>query len=691
MSALAAGFAVLAAALLYLFLSNRGADLGILKSQVEVLPILPIFSSAIFESAAGLLSALLIGVSWFGVGRLVVSRLPSFHLENPSRIFEIAIRTAVGAAIWTLVFFFLGLAGAFTIPVAVIATVVGLAAAVHSYSTVRENENGSVEPFHKLDIALLTLIAVPVVLALITALAPPIAKDTLLYHFSVPKAFVANGGLSYIEGNIASYMSLSTEMHIVWAMLLGGVWSPRVGEAAAGAVIWLFLPILLMAVYGWARTANLSHRWSFLASLMVAAVPTVYYVAASGYIDLASSLFVTLAIFSFGQWWKTQDRIWLIFIAILLGTALAAKLITLFVFAAFALLIVWRARGERGNAAKVVASGFAALVLAGVIAAPWYLRTWVETGSPLFPFYTSVWSGNAIGWDAERSSLIQQKDAQYGGIAKTPVDYLLTPLKLSVNSQPDLITHFDGVLGVGFLFGLTVLGFALWRFDLTIEPKIAGAVAVIVFLFWMFSSQQLRYLLPIFPALAVAVVFSARTISDHIGGFQRIVMLSTLCLSIAGVLVSTSWFLQTAPARTVFGGETRDTFLTRNIDYYPYYQWLNNETPKDARVWLVNMRRDSYHLDRAYLSDYLFEDWTLRKMVWDAKSVEELRVKAAALGVQYALVRHDFMFDLDLSTIVDEKRSRAENIEKLKMAQAFVLDKANTVRADDRFSLIRVL
>ena len=102
------------------------------------------------------------------------------------------------------------------------------------------------------DLVLIALIAVPVLLALVGALAPPTAKDTLLYHFALPKAFVAQGSNAFVEGNIASYLALGGEMHNVWAMLCspGG---QRSAEAAAGVVNWLFFPLLLAAVYGWAR------------------------------------------------------------------------------------------------------------------------------------------------------------------------------------------------------------------------------------------------------------------------------------------------------------------------------------------------------------------------------------------------------------------------------------------------------
>lgn len=693
--ALAALFGVWAAALLSAFVWNRGSDVGQIGNLLHALPGVPLFGVGIFESLAGVAVALTIGLSWFGTGALLLRLLPEIKTEIRSRVLGLAIATAAGAAVWSLVFFLLGIVGAYNTTAAVASVLIGVVLAIFALIKFRSTVGETHKKIFKSrsDLAILLLIAVPVALAFITSLAPPIAKDTLLYHFSVPKAFVANGGLVYVEGNIASYMSLGTEMHVVWAMLLGGTWGERAGEAAAGATIWLFFPILLGVVYGWARSMNIDRGWSLLAVLLTASVPTVFYVAGNGYVDLASTAFVTLSIFSMGHWWKTGGRVWLVLIAVFLGAALSTKLITLFVFAAFLLLVLWRSKLEKdlgGRALKTLAGGIAALLLAAAIAAPWYLRTWVETGSPLFPFYTSVWKGDAPGWDAARSSLVQEKDAQYGGIVKSPFDYLLTPVKLSVNSQPDLIENFDGVLGAGFLFGLAVLGLALWKFELPIEPKIAAVVAAILFLFWLFSSQQLRYLLPIFPALAVAVVIAARKISETTGGFHAVIKTSVVVLSIFGVLVSASWFLQAGPMRVAFGGEDRDGYLTRNIDYYPYYQWLNAETDVNAKVWLINMRRDSYHLERPYISDYLFEDWTLRKMIWESKSVQELKAKAVALGTQYVLVRHDFLFDYKISTIVDDKKPKAENEAKMEIARQFLLDKANTIRADERFSLVKV-
>ncbi len=693
-SSVAVIFAIWAAILLIAFLSHRGSDIGQLPDLIGNLGGDPLFVSGIVDSIAGSAVAFLIVVSWFGVGNFIVSFLKVSKSDNHSHVLELAIAMSIGAAVWSLAWFFLGVAGAYGRASAVTAIAVGIIFAVLGFRRIREAKSESSVPENPsgFDRALIFLTALPLLLAFVVSLAPPTAKDTLLYHFAVPKAFIAQGSNAFIEGNIASYLALGTEMHSVWAMLSG--LNPRMTEVTAGATIWLFFPLLLAAVFGWAREIGISRRWSLIAALMVAAVPTAYHVAASAYIDLALALYVTLAIYSLTRWWRTLENGWLILIAIFLGAALSAKLTTLFVIAAFALIILLRARqaksSDPGNVVKILTGGFAALVLAGLIASPWYLRTWQVTGSPVFPFYMSIWPGGAAGWDVERSNLFQAMNSAYGGESKSAFDYLLAPVKVSIVAQPELHDRFDGVLGVAFLLGLPILIWALWKFDLPVDVKIGAGVAGIMFLFWLFSSQQLRYLLPIVPVLAIAITATGQNITNGDSMLRNVLQGSLVAAAIAGVLVSAAWFLQKAPLWVVLGGETRDQYLSRNLDYYPYYKVLNTETPTDAKVWLINMRRDTYNLERPYFSDYLFEDWTLRKMVWESRNVQELKAKTAAMDVRYVLTRHDFLFDYDRSTIVDDKKPRAENEAKLKLAKDFILDRANTIRADEKFSLIKV-
>jgi hypothetical protein len=192
------------------------------------------------------------------------------------------------------------------------------------------------------------------------------------------------------------------------------------------------------------------------------------------------------------------------------------------------------------------------------------------------------------------------------------------------------------------------------------------------------------------PLLAIAIAASAEAITKARPAFRKVLQYSLFAACLCGIVTSFAWFCAKAPLRVVFGGETRDQYLARNLDYYPYYQSINADTPPNSRVWLINMRRDTYNIERPVFSDYLFEDWTLRRLVWESRNVQELRAKAAAINVQYVLARHDFLFDYDRSTLVDDRAPRAENEARLKMAKDFLLDPERTVKADDKFSLTKV-
>ncbi|MEP6902309.1 MAG: hypothetical protein ABJA66_11195 [Actinomycetota bacterium] len=689
------------AVLLFGFLYFRGEDLGKLNILLKKLMDGKLFEiSGFVESLAGVFTAVLIAGAWFGFGSLITNLVRKFFsngktAENDSPMLELARNFALGAGGWSLIWFFLGILGAYNKISAIVTLVLGLALAIWQFISKRKTAGINDE---KVDITgniAFALILFLLVLTLISAIAPPIAKDTLLYHFAVPKNFIAAGNNFVIEGNIASYLALGTEMHVVWAMLLGNLVSVRIGEIAAGVTVFAFLPILLLAIYGWSREVGLSKTWAIIAVLLFTSIPTVYHIASSGYIDLALALFVTLAIHSIARWWESLGNERLVYAAILLGAALAVKLTAVFSIIALMLVGLLRVREVqtevKPNIAPIFAKGFLAFLAAGILSSPWYLRDWAATGSPVFPFYMNLWKGTATGWDTGRSLLFQAMNSSYGGESKTILDYLITPFSVSLRAQPELSEFFDGVLGIAFLFGIPLIIWAWRRSFLKTEIKLGLLVAGLLFLFWLFTSQQLRYLLPAFPVLAIAICFSGSLLSRENKLFRQTLTAILLIISFVGAGVMLAWFSIKSPLQVALGGETRDEYLVRNVDYYPYYQIVNTQIPPESKVWLINMRRDSYLLEKPYFSDYIFEDWTLRKIIWESRDVNDLRAKAKQMVVNYILVRHDFLFDYAKSTIVDDKKSEKENLEKLNMLKVLILDNKDVVKSDKKFSLVKLL
>lgn len=686
------------------FLLNRRDDLPHLSERLRALGRALaggslVDATGLAQSLAGLAIAGLVVLSWWGLGDQVLRPLrlgPSPWGGPGSGALDWSARALIGSGLWSTAWFFLGVSHLYRSSVAIVALGVGLALAARALAA----ERAELRPAGRGPRALAPWTAIVAVqtFALIAALAPPTATDTLLYHLALPKAYLAGGGLVEVPGNIASYYALGVEMHSVWAMLVGRLLTSRIAEVAAGATIFAFAPLLALVTYGWARARGLGAGPSATATLTIAAIPSAYQVAANGFTDLALAGYTLLALAASGRWWTTGDPRWLVMMAAGVGWALSAKLSAVSLLVPLTVLVLLRvlragreATDTNGRRVGPLAlTGLGALAVGAILASPGYVRTWARTGSPLFPFYPGLWPGHAPGWDAERAHLYEAIFQLYGE-SGTVLDYLLAPVRLAVAAQAAQPSYYDGVLGVAFLFGTPLIAWALWRRRLDVELRIGALISATMFVIWLLGSQQLRYLLPAAPPLAVAVVAAAAAAEAQAGaGLGRTLRGLLLAAAAANALVVLAWFAEADPIRVVLGGERRDAYLTRRLDYYPFYEVANRELPATARVWLINTRRDTYLLDRPYVADFMFEDYTLAQWVRAARDPDELRSRARRAGITHVLLRHDILFDYARSSIVDDRLSREENLARLRLMKAFFTEGARLIRGDQRFWLIEL-
>jgi hypothetical protein len=355
-----------------------------------------------------------------------------------------------------------------------------------------------------------------------------------------------------------------------------------------------------------------------------------------------------------------------------------------------ALIVLIRTRRAGPGDARALGVAVAALAGAVIIGCPWYLRTWARTGSPVFPFFANVWPGHAPGWDLERSAMLHGFNALYGGAVKGLLDYLLTPLSLSLTGQREVAASYEGVLGVSFLVTAVLIVWAVARGGLDAELKIAAAAGGAFFLWWLASAQVLRYLLPGLPLLAVAGVGAAAalTSSAAVGASLRWLLAASI---LSGEIVTIVWVIADNPVLAATGAEPPSAYLDRRLDYYPYYRLINGSLPATATIWLVDTRRDTYHLDRRYVGDYLFEDYTLRRWLEAAASGRDVQRRALAAGITHVLIRHDVLFDYAHSPLVDDQRARADNLARLERLRSFLADGTRVLRADHKFALIELV
>ena len=701
---LVAGWTAWGLSLVTIFLLNRHYDLPYLpawlRAQFVALAIGPsIGTRGLCESLGGLLIAGVMVLAWWGFGDFIlrVLRVSQTTAAAPP-LGAFSLRCLYGAGAWSTIWFFLGVAHLYRAPIAIAALIIGIALAARSWLRDR-GRLARLPSARRAPVALALLILVQT-LALVAALAPPTANDTLLYHLALPKAYVAAGGMVDVPDNMASFYPLGGEMQSVWAMLLGHAWGARVAEAAATSALFAFAPLLVLTAYGWAREHGLDEHWASINALTIASIPTVYWVAANGYVDLALTAYTLLAVRAAGRWWTTHEPAWLMHLALAMGCALSIKLSAALLSLPLALLIFVRALGDQRapedrdarprSPARSAIAGLLALAVGVALASPWYVRNWIRSGSPVFPFFPGLWPGEAPGWDVERARLYESLFLIYGRPG-TLVDDLLAPVLVSLTAQPELPHYYDGVLGVAFLIGLPALAWALWSRRLKVELRIACLISFAMYVFWLFSSQQLRYLLPVAPALATAITASAAAAGERAGpNLCRTLRWLFVAAAAANALVIVGWFAEVAPIRVVLGGEPRTEYLSRRLDYYRYYEIINRELPPNANVWLIDMRRDTYHVERPYFADFIFEDYTLRQWLREAHDVNRLRARARAAGITHVLVRHDILLDYARSPIVNDALPHEQNLAQLRLAAAFFMEGTRLIRGDAKYWLIEL-
>ncbi len=694
-----AGTAVWGAALLVLFLLNRHHDLAYLPEWVAafgraLVGRSPIGSEGLVQSSGGAVLAGLVVVTWWGLGSFILR----FMLPSPalgSRALDWSARGLLGAGAWSTIWFFLGLAGLYHPSAAFAAVGVGLGLAVWSWRRDRPAPSPEGPPRPRVAT---TLIALVLGLGLFAAIAPPTANDALMYHLALPKAFINRGGLGEVPYNMASYFPLGVEMHAVWAMLLGRVGGPRMGEAAAGATLAAFGPLVVLVTYGWARARRLDRTWSALAALTVASIPSVYFVIAGQGVDVAVAGYSALALLAAGRWWVTLESRWLLLVAVGVGFALSTKLSAVALIVPLTMVVLLRGvtieRGGRSpggpSARAIVVRGLAALGAGILLASPWYARTWIWTGSPLFPLYSTLWPGHAPGWDRGRAELLDALLQVYGR-SSSALDFLLSPFSVSLLAQPELPRHYEGVLGPAFLVGAPLVVWAFRRRYLDVDLRLASLVAGGMFVLWLVGSQVVRYLLPALPPIAVAVAASAAAATGSWGARAGPLLRGLLlAVAVANALVVIAWFAELNPLQVVLGGETRERFLGRRLDSFPYYEIINHDLPPDARVWLIDTQRDTYYLERPYFADYLFGTYTIARWVREAGGAPEVRARARALEITHVFVRHDRLLDYARSAVVDDAAPREVNLARLEMLRVFLFEGTRLVRDGRKFWLIEL-
>ena len=326
--------------------------------------------------------------------------------------------------------------------------------------------------------------------SLVAALAPPTAGDALCYHLELPKAFLAEHRICYLPDSDNSTFPLLVEMWYLWGLALDG-------PVAAGLIHWGAGILLALATVVLA-TPVVGRPWAWMAGAVVVLAPGISNQMTAPMNDVALALFATLAV---AAWHRgtfcDESRRWFVLAGLAAGGALATKYVALILAAAVAIVSGWtfcRRRPQR----RLLAEGAAVVLIVAVsVSGLWYVRAAWHRGNPLYPFLSEVFAfGEAAAGEAP-----QTLPAGKSPLGRGPLGLAAAPWQVTM--RPERFGGRGNQLGVLFLAALPGLLFARRFRGLTVLLAVAGAYAGI----WYLLRQNVRFLFPVVPLLAVAVVW----------------------------------------------------------------------------------------------------------------------------------------------------------------------------------------
>lgn len=358
-------------------------------------PVTPAQAAAVAQSVANLVVAALLVLLGGGLGRRLLRLWLGAEQMTQAADDRVVLEVALGLGALGLGALGLGLARLFY-PLAAWLLAAGLVAwlwrDVGAWCAGLAAALRRLRPVGRLAWVAAAFTGLILTLGILRALAPPVTWDALVYHLTLPALYARMHGLQIntADFNLFSGMPQLTEMLYTTVGLL------RV-DASAGAITaqvlgWSFGALLGLSL---AFSAQSLGGPGWLAPAILFSSLSIALELAWAYADLLLMLLALAVLLALRQWRRQRGEgqgagRWLALAGVLAGLACGCKYTGAIVPLAGAAVVaaaefVGQAGPWRGRWVAAVWSSAVFALAAGVAFAPWLVKNWLFTGSPVYP------------------------------------------------------------------------------------------------------------------------------------------------------------------------------------------------------------------------------------------------------------------------------------------------------------------
>ena len=556
-----------------------------------------------------LLTASAIFAAAGGIGRAMLAR---FDLTPLSRAERVALEGGIGLGAVAIGALFLGLIGLYR---GAVLWIVLIAAAIVTRHAVTGWLRDSVALVKSVraDGAWNGFIAifagVLLLLALLTALAPPVSWDGMTYHLIAPTRYLAEGRIAAHPDNF--YIGLSQNVEMLYGMTIG-----LFGRDTAAAPIHFGIGLLALAA-----TAGLTRRYAgrsaaWLTILLLLSAYSFWALFGWSYVDLALMLYGALALIAALTWRDQRADGWIILMGVVVGLAMGVK------YTAAALGVVLGLFLLINEPRRVVRNALLLTIPALIAFLPWMIKGVALYGNPVYPFLF-----DGLNWDAGRATAFSFADRSLTALDRgwqIPILPLAATIFGDGNSD-----GFGFTAGPWLLTSFLLLPLVWECLESKARRLASGALMILIplILFWMVLSAwsavgtQTRLMLMSFPAFAAGGAlgltglarFPKKPIDIHF--IVRVLLILTTALALVEAVHST---VRDQVVSYLFGETPLDDYMYTNTGaYYGALRQLDT-LPDGSQVRLMWEPRTYYCPDDIRcVPDILFDSW-VRPMLYGA-------------------------------------------------------------------------
>lgn len=366
---------------------------------------------------------------------------------------------------------------------------------------------------------------------LIGTLGPEISFDSLWYHLTLPKIFLENHRIDYIPGGLLYYsvMPKLGEMLFIPGLAFGNEIIPKLTQ-------WLFGILTSVVIYKISRK-YFEEKLSIIGTLIFYGSLVVSWESTTAYVDLIRAFFEAMALWGFLNWFETKDRKWLVESAVMLGLAISTKLLSLGSLIIFSGLIIYYFKNKNINTRLVITNILVYWCVAILIALPWFVFAFVNTGNPFYPIFSDLYRVG-LNWS------------------------LLNPLFIIRDLFVLFFRAADPISPIYIM--ILPLTFVMFR-KFNKQQRIIGIYCLLALIVWYLTPRTGggRFILPYLPAfsvLTIAVIYNIRQIALKEYITLLIILVSLITLIYRGV--ANFKFIP-----VILGAQTKEDFLSKNLNY----------------------------------------------------------------------------------------------------------------------------